>query len=74
MTQESQNSKILAYLLTGKRLTAIEALNMFGTFRLAARINDLKRNGLNIQTEIIEKNKKRFAEYYLVQDLKLFNL
>lgn len=37
-----QNEQILNYLKTGKELTPIEALNMFGTFRLAARIHDLR--------------------------------
>ena len=44
----SQNQKILDYLLSGKSLTPISALNKFGCFRLSARINDLRKKGHNI--------------------------
>lgn len=40
--KQSQSKLILAYLMTGETLTPIEALNMFGCFRLGARIYDLK--------------------------------
>jgi hypothetical protein len=35
----------------GHTLTALEALKMMGVFRLAARIEDLRRKGHNIVTE-----------------------
>lgn len=59
----SQNEKIKNYLLSGKSLTPIQALNKFGCFRLASRVNDLRNEGLNISTNIVYKNKKKFAEY-----------
>lgn len=59
----NQNQKIESFLKTGHPLTAISALNMFGCFRLAARINDLKKAGLNIEQETVTQNGKRFSQY-----------
>lgn len=41
MSHLSQEQKILAYLKDGHTLTPLEALNKYGCFRLAARINAL---------------------------------
>jgi hypothetical protein len=60
----SQNKQIADYLNTGKKLTPIDALNKFGCFRLAARIADLRNEGMNIVTNTIKlKNKKQIAQY-----------
>tara|TARA_A100001037_G_scaffold176129_1_gene157855 strand:- start:42 stop:239 length:198 start_codon:yes stop_codon:yes gene_type:complete len=59
----SQNTKILNYLLSGKKLTPIAALNKFGCFRLSARILDLRKEGHNIITENVNRGGKTFAEY-----------
>ncbi len=41
-----------------------DALNKFGCFRLAARIADLRNDGMNIKTTIVKlKNKKQVAQY-----------
>ncbi len=63
----TQNIQILNYLKAGKSLTAIEALNRFGCFRLAARIQNLKDDGNNIMTQFVtlKKSKKRIASYSL---------
>jgi len=63
----SQLNKIKQKLQTGASLTAIDAFEEFGCFRMAARIADLRNQGMNIKTTIIEKNKKRFASYQLIQ-------
>ena len=63
---KSQTSGILDYLEKGGDLTAIEALNYFGCFRLAARINDLRNLGWNIVKEsITTPTGKRVAKYSL---------
>lgn len=62
----SQNYLIQQHLEVGNSITPIEALNLFGCFRLGARIKDLRDRGMNIQTENIEYNGKRFAKYSLV--------
>jgi hypothetical protein len=60
----SQNQQIANYLQKGRKLTAIDALNKFGCFRLAARIADLRNDGMNIKTTIVKlKNKKQIAQY-----------
>jgi hypothetical protein len=51
----------------GHTLTALEALKMMGVFRLAARIEDLRRKGHNIVTEEVQEGGKNFARYHLVK-------
>ena len=48
----TQTQKILKHLQHGNSITAIDALNNFGCFRLAARINDLKKDGWDIKSEL----------------------
>jgi hypothetical protein len=63
-TTMSQTTQIANYLNKGKKLTPIDALNKFGCFRLAARIADLRNDGMNIKTTIVKlKNKKQVAQY-----------
>ena len=62
----TQNQQIKSYLEKGKSITPIQALNKFGCFRLAARISDLRNDGLNITTKIVTKDGKTFASYRLV--------
>jgi hypothetical protein len=60
----SQNKQIADYLNKGKKLTPIDALNKFGCLRLAARIADLRNDGMNIVTNTIKlENKKQIAQY-----------
>jgi hypothetical protein len=60
----SQTKQIADYLNTGKKLTPIDALNKFGCFRLAARIADLRNEGMNIVTNTIKlENNKQIAQY-----------
>jgi uncharacterized protein (UPF0303 family) len=64
---ESQESKILKYLQKGYSLTPLEALEKFNCFRLGARIKNLRDDGHEILTEMIDdtKNGKRYASYRL---------
>ena len=62
----TQNQQIKSYLEKGKSITPIDALNKFGCFRLAARINELRKDGLNIATKIVTKDGKSYASYRLV--------
>jgi hypothetical protein len=63
MRTDSQNALIKGWLMNGRSLTTLEALNMFGCFRLAARISNLRDEGMDIHTEIVEINDKRVARY-----------
>jgi hypothetical protein len=66
MDINSQSAHILAYLREGNSLTPLEALNRFGCFRLGARIWDLKQEGHDIHTDLVEVNGKRVASYRLM--------
>jgi hypothetical protein len=66
ITIMTQTQLILSYLLEGKQLNPIQSLNLFGCFRLAARISDIKEMGYNIETKMVEENGKRFASYKLI--------
>ena len=63
MKTDSQNALIKGWLLNGHSLTTLDALTMFGCFRLSARISNLKDQGMNIMTEMVEVNDKRIAKY-----------
>ena len=67
MRTDSQNALIKGWLLNGQSLTTLDALTMFGCFRLSARISNLKDQGMNIITEMVEVNDKRIAKYYLAK-------
>ena len=61
---DSQNALIKGWLLNGYSLTQLEALTQFGCFRLAARIANLRDEGLHIITEMVTlENGKRVARY-----------
>jgi len=62
----SQNERIREWLEEGNTLTALQALKMFGCMRLPSRINDLKKRGMNINSDRITlPNGKRVAQYSL---------
>jgi len=62
----SQETLILNYLRAGNSLTPLEALRLWGCFRLGARIYDLKRQGYDIKMKLVAgDNRKHFAKYYL---------
>ena len=65
----SQNKMILGWMSDGNSITAIEALEKFRCFRLAARINDLKNKKIKIKKDMIKINNniKRVAKYYIEQ-------
>ena len=65
----SQSAMILNFLKSGGSLTPIEALEKFSCFRLAARMNDLRKKGYVIQTEILkDDNGKSYASYSIPKD------
>ena len=67
MKTESQNALIKGWLLNGHSLTTLDALTLFGCFRLSARISNLREEGYDIVTEMVEVNDKRIAKYYLAK-------
>jgi len=65
MANKSQTEQIRKHLEDGKKITALEALSEFGCFRLAARIKELKKEGLAIYSRMIEQNGKHYSQYSL---------
>ena len=61
----TQTDAIREFLLAGKSLTPIDALEQFGCFRLAARIDELRKAGLDIETIKERRNGKSYARYQL---------
>ena len=57
----TQCEKIMSYMQTYGSITQLDALREFGCFRLASRVNDLRRDGIRIKTEMV-KAKNRFGE------------
>ena len=62
---DSQKSLVLNHLKNDNGITPLEALNKFGAFRLSAIIFDLKKDGYDIDTEIIKNGGKHYANYKL---------
>lgn len=62
----SQAKRILAYMKAGNRITPIDALNLYGCFRLGARIADLRADGHEIKSEFVTTpNGKRVKSYWI---------
>ena len=63
----TQAEEIRSALEAGERLTPLDALERFGCFRLGARIYDLRREGMKIESEMVEDRAtgKRYARYSL---------
>lgn len=62
----SQCTKIKKWLLNGNKITALEALNLFGCMRLASRICDLRAQGMKIKKErVITPSGKSITQYSL---------
>lgn len=72
-TNVSQCASILALLRRGETITQMEALNKFKCFRLASRINDIKKRlepNEEIETvKIVTPTNKRVAQYRLIRRL-----
>ena len=68
MKTESQVKAIKQYLLDGEQITGLEALNLFGSMRLPARIHDIKALGYNVLDRWVNtgiNGKKRVKQYYM---------
>lgn len=62
----SQQTRILAHLRRA-RLDPITALSRYGCLRLAARVDELRSQGHQIVSRLVERGGKRFAQYRLVR-------
>ena len=60
----TQSEQILTHLRS-RSISAIEALGEYGCFRLAARIDELRKAGHRIESRTVKANGKRYARYQL---------
>ncbi len=68
MKRKTQKEKVRQYLESGRSITPIEALEMFGSFRLGAIIFTLREEGMPIKTDFVtNRYKTKFAKYTLEQ-------
>lgn len=65
---DSQTHDILVHLFSSGPLTPMDALVRYGCFRLGARVHDLRKMGVPIETRIIKQGGKRYAEYRLEEE------
>jgi hypothetical protein len=63
---KSQTKAIRKDLEKGRKITPMDALKKYGCFRLGARINDLRNEGMHIVTNMVTRNGKRVALYSLI--------
>ena len=64
MQTETQNQMLKSILDQGKHITPIDALNMIGSMRLAARVYDLKISGYPVDKYVRQVNGKRVTYYF----------
>ena len=57
----TQNERIVDYLKKHGSITQAEAMNRLGVFRLAARVADIRRSGVNVIRET-EESRNRYGE------------
>lgn len=63
----SQAQQILDYMQSGESISPIQALDMFGCFRLASRILELRNMGHKIKSDLYTNQfGKTFAKYTLI--------
>ena len=63
----SQCSAILSHMKKYGSIEPLTALKLYGSFRLAARINDLRMKGHVIDTERVKKGDAMIARYHLIK-------
>ena len=63
--KKAQTDRIRMYLETGKSLTAMDALVRFNCLRLAARIKNLRDDGVPIKSELVHKDGKKYSRYFM---------
>ena len=68
---KTQEENILSHLESGKHLTPLDALDLYGCFRLASRVFDLRKAGHSILMKSVTNNGKTFASYFMAVELKL---
>ena len=61
----SHNGVVLRHLRSGKRITAYEAVQRYGIYRLAARVNELRRMGHAVKSTEVRDGSRHWAVYWM---------
>ena len=61
---ENQTKMIKAHLDSGESITAFEALKLYGCFRLASRMHELKESGYPFMKEMVKLDSGRSVACY----------
>ena len=64
----SQTDAVLSWLKGGASLNPMEALEYMNCFRLGARIHNLREAGYRIETKMVYRGRRHWAEYSLAKD------
>lgn len=58
---------IKKHLLSGKKLTSLDAVKLFGTIKLTTRISEMRSGGMKINDEwlVNKKTKSRYKSYWI---------
>ena len=67
MRTQSQNALILAHMKKRGGIEPLQALRLYGSRRLGARIFELKRAGHRIEKTMVRSGRKCWARYELVE-------
>ena len=62
---ESQTQVLKKHLKENRSIAPLQALNKYGIYRLSARINDLRNEGMDIKTKMVFEGPVKYAQYYL---------
>ena len=65
----TQNQQILSHMKTGKDITPLQAIGLYGVYRLAARINDLRKQDVPIETVIRTDGQGRTYASYKMENV-----
>lgn len=67
----TQTDQIRAALLSGVELTPLAALDKYQCFRLAARVAELRREGMAIETIVDKNGGKKYARYRIAHPVQV---
>jgi hypothetical protein len=66
MKTESQTKMIYDWMKEGKPINPMAALEIFGCFRLGARIYDIEQKfDIEVKRQMIYKGEKKWMQYWL---------
>ncbi len=63
----TQNEMVLWHMTDMGAITPKTAFRYYGIMRLAARVRELRKQGHNIETQMVNRRGVRYAEYRLAK-------